>query len=174
MAGRDRLIVDQALCDKVGKLTIRGLEPKEIVDILGISQATVSRIQAANFDLEQFKTNNEKRRQAEKQKKEKPAEEESTDPGRAEHLAMQANEQVQGQIEMELPEKAKEKMLRQALIEGDHIIYPDETTSREAEDQKKLYRFLAGQFDETQIAICLNLGKIYDMLGQILRAIRKE
>ena len=168
---KERLVITQALCDKVWKLTTHKIDQKEIADMLGISTATIGRIKAAGYDEKLFKLKNKTRREAEKQKQimdrhmeemmeqdRKDIEEavkrrdklfgiKTSDQGRAEHMAAQ----VPGQLEMDLPEKKEP-----------------------AEDQKKLYRFLAGQFDEAEIAICGKLDKIYDMLGQIMRAIRKE
>ena len=64
----ERLVVDQALCDKVKKLMSRGIDTKDIVEILGISQSTVSRIQTADFDVEKYREMNENRRKAERLK----------------------------------------------------------------------------------------------------------
>lgn len=169
MAGRDRLIVDQELCNKVGKLTIRGLEPKEIVDILGISQATVSRIQAANFNLEQFRANNEKRRQAEKQKKEKPTEEENRDPGRAEHQTTQ----VPGQMEMELPAKRNE--------EECHAVPYKVLESMIYDNTMKLIQCFCGKNEANKLLLqkhienlSMKLTTINDNLCQLIRCMRKE
>ena len=171
---KERLIITQGLCDKVKKLATHGMEQKEIADMLGISTATIGRIKAAGYDEKLFRLKNEKRSQAEKQKKimDRHMQEimeqdrkdieaaikrrdklfgiKTSDPGRGEHMAAQ----VPGQLEMDLPEKKEP-----------------------AEGQQKMFKFLEGKFDEVEkeeIAICGKLDKIYDMLGQILRAIRKE
>ena len=161
---KERLTVTQGLCDKVGKLTIRGLEPKEIVDILGISQATVSRIQAANFDLEQFKANNEKRREKEKNPRiisdyitEEVAKKASALPhpfNEEEMLIPDGRGQLPGQLTMDLPKQDSEK------------------------DQAAMMRFLAGKNDENKKliiaymdALAVKLSAINDTLCQILRAV---
>lgn len=160
---KERLIITQGLCDKVKKLATHGMEQKEIAELLGISLATIGRIKAAGYDLESFKAKNNQRREADQQKKEQKKQDkaqrqlETMNKHIAELMAEDQEEkrpgQMQGQITMNLQE-----------LEG----------KPQAEEQKKLYRFLAGQFDEAEIAICDKLGKIYDMLSQILRAIRKE
>ncbi len=155
---KERLKITQPLCVTAKFMLDRGAGMAETAQLLKISTSTLQRIQAAGFDAMEYAKQLADRRAEDQRKREelkqamKPRPEKLTDEKFKELMAMCHPEELQGQISMELPEAEKQP----------------------AEEQKKLYRFLAGQFDETQIAICDKLGKIYDMLEQILRAIRKE
>lgn len=183
---KERLIITQGLCDKVGKLTAHGMEQKEIAELLGISLATIGRIKAAGYDAGFYKMMNKKRCEDDYMKKmERKWKKEGGNPPPALSQLTQAklmNGDITAQrqkalldkfIEEKQAEDQEEK--RTGQLQGQITMNLQELEGKpQAEEQKKLYRFLAGQFDEVEIAICDKLGKIYDMLNQILRAIRKE
>ena len=164
---KERLTVTQGLCDHIRILLQGGADMKRAGELTGISQATVSRIKAAGYDAEQFKVNNEKRRENEEKKKQTVEKfERELKEGFNHYRAVvselydqQTNgiQQVPGQLSMELPKQDSEK------------------------DQAAMMRFLAGKNDENKKliiaymdALAVKLSAINDTLCQILRAVRRE
>lgn len=131
-----KMQVTDQICKQVQLMRRGGANQTEVGKLLGINPCTVSRIESAGFSYEQYLEN---RRIA--KEKEKKAKEQAEEPQAQE-------EQVPGQIEMELV-AAK----------------PQEMT-----DQVKLMRFQAGQIDK----LVLKLDHINDTLNMILRVMRKE
>ena len=131
-----KMQVTDQICKQVQLMRRGGANQTEIGKLLGINPCTVSRIESAGFSYEQYLENRRIAKEKEKKAKEQPQEQE------------QAEEQVPGQIEMELV-AAK----------------PAEMT-----DQVKLMRFQAGQIDK----LVLKLDHINDTLNMILRVMRKE
>ena len=155
---KERAIITPGLIRQVQLMLAGGATGKEVAEITGTSEGTISRIKKAGFDYEQFQKNTEARR--------KPAEapEEKREPEQLElqggvDYQVKVNEELPGQIGMELePEKPAEMS-----------------------NQAKMMRFLAGRFDLIEKSDALgvamineNLGKIYDALCQILRVIGPE
>ena len=130
-------VTDQ-ICKQAQLMRRGGANQTEIGKLLGVNPCTISRIEKAGFNYEQYLENRRMAKEKEKKAKEQPQEKEQE----------QAEEQVPGQIEMELI-AAK----------------PAEMT-----DQVKLMRFQAGQIDK----LVLKLDHINDTLCQILRMMRKE
>ena len=142
---KEKTVINQELCDHIKALLGGGLTQKQAAKFARISAATVSRIQAAGFSVITYNHNTEVRRVEEKKK--------AIDAVIPDE---QAEEQVPGQISMELPEK------------------PDEEEKPEMSDQTKMMRFLAGKFNEMeqnqQICIgelILQVGKIQDSMNQV-------
>ena len=86
----------------------------------------------------------------------------------AEKVNIPEEEQVPGQLRMDL-DPAKLVLDQKAVEEATHG------------EQVKLMRFLAGRFDLIEKSqalgveiLSMKLEKIYDMMGQILKAVRKE
>ena len=131
-----KMQVTDQICKQVQLMRRGGANQTEIGKLLGINPCTVSRIESAGFSYEQYLEN---RRIA--KEKEKKAQEQAEEPQAQE-------EQVPGQIEMELVEAKPAEM----------------------SDQVKLMRFQAGQIDK----LVLKLDHINDTLNMILRAMRKE
>ena len=131
-----KMQVTDQICKQVQLMRRGGANQTEIGKLLGINPCTVSRIESAGFSYEQYLENRRIAKEKEKKAKEQPQEQE------------QAEDQVPGQIEMELV-AAK----------------PAEMT-----DQVKLMRFQAGQIDK----LVLKLDHINDTLNMILRVMRKE
>ena len=152
-----KVAITQDLCRMVELMLKGGAQQKEVGERLGISKATVSRIKTAGYDAEQYRKNTtervEKENQAEATEEEKQiqgirypltVEKVEMSEGGVSVTARQAEEQVPGQMKMELPLPA----------------------TTDAEDmQTKLMRFQAGQVQK----ILAKLEKINDNLSQILR-----
>lgn len=145
---KERTQITQELCDHVKILLAGGANIDKAAQITKTGHATVSRIKAAGFDAEVYRQQQQKR-----QAKKKP-----------EVVLTINHEELDGQMKMDL----------QAAEEP-----------KEMSDQIKLMRFQAAQADKiyekiTKQAIIINetmmtkMDRIYDMLGQILRAVRKE
>lgn len=128
-------VTDQ-ICKQAQLMRRGGANQTEIGKLLGVNQCTISRIEKAGFNYEKYIENRRIEKEKEKKAKEQPHEQEP------------AEEQVPGQIEMELV-AAK----------------PAEMT-----EQVKLMRFQAGQIDK----LVLKLDHINDTLNMILRVMRKE
>lgn len=138
-------ITDQ-ICKQIQLMRKGGANQKEIAELLKISAPTVSRIETAGFDLNRYLENKKASREKEKQAKQEPE-------------AQPAEEQVPGQIEMDLAE-AK----------------PSELT-----DQVKMMRFhahmtetIVARIEKAEVQICTKLDRLNDTLCMILRATRRE
>ena len=143
---KERTQINQELCDHVRILLAGGANIDKAAQITKTGHATVSRIKAAGFDAEVYRQQQQKR-----QAKKKP-----------EVVLTIKHEELDGQMKMDLQDAEEPK---------------------EMSDQIKLMRFQAAQADKicekiTKQAIIINetmtvkLDRIYDMLGQILRAVR--
>ena len=124
-----RTVITQDLCRKV-QIMLAGAKAPEVATLLGIGEKTVYRIKKADFDAETYRKNMEARRE-----QENPEE-------------MPAEDQVAGQICMELPEKEEKP---------------------EMSDQTKMMRFQAAQVDK----LYMTLNTINDNICQILRRLEK-
>lgn len=140
-----RTQITEQVCKQISLMRKGGANQTEIGLLLGINPSTVSRIEKAGFDVEKYLENKRMAREKEKAAKEQPAEE-------------AAEEQVPGQIEMDLEPKAEEQ---------DRIV--------------KLMRFQAHEVDLIlkQISECFDMlilktDKLNDTMSMILRAIRRE
>ena len=166
---KERTKIDQKLCDTV-RMMMAGKDAKvsQVVELLGISQATVNRIRQAGYSLEQFNKDKSSRNERKKELKEQRAgntldtffTKEAKEAAINMPLPEAEPEQVPGQICMDLQTAAEQKP--------------------EMSEQTKLMRFLAGKFNEvdttvqvTQAEILLRIGKIEDYLAQILRRMDK-
>ena len=142
---KEKTVINQELCDHIKALLGGGLTQKQAAKFARISAATVSRIKEAGFSVITYNHNTEVRRVEEKKK--------AIDAVIPDE---QAEEQVPGQISMELPEKTAEE------------------EKPEMSDQTKMMRFLAGKFNELeqnqQICIgelILQVGKLQDSMNQV-------
>lgn len=127
--------ITEAICKQAQLMRRGGANQAEVAALLGINNSTVSRIEAAGFDFGKYQENRKARREKERMK----AKAQDQQP---------AEEQVPGQIEMELVEAKPAEM----------------------SDQVKLMRFQAGQIDK----LVLKLDHINDTLSMILRVLRKD
>ena len=128
-------VTDQ-ICKQAQLMRRGGANQTEIGKLLGMNPCTISRIEKAGFNYEKYMENRRMAKEKEKKAKEQPQEQEP------------AEEQVPGQIEMELIAAKPAEM----------------------SDQVKLMRFQAGQIDK----VVLKLDHINDTLNMILRVMRKE
>ena len=160
-----KVAITQDLCRMVELMLKGGAQQKEVGERLGISKATVSRIKTAGYDLGQYRKNTTERVEKENQAEEtvciplKPGQviEVYQKPEEITAFVSQAEEQVPGQISMDLEPKAEEP-------------------APEMRDQTKLIRFLAKAFtvletnmDASTERISAKLDRINDSLCQILR-----
>lgn len=164
-----KVAITQDLCRMVELMLKGGAQQKEVGERLGISKATVSRIKTAGYDAEQYRKNTtervEKENQTEATEEEKQiqgirypltVEKVEMSEGGVSVTARQAEEQVPGQMKMELP--------------------PAEEQKPEMSDQTKLMRFQAGQADKiigqmmvNVDALLMKLDRLNDTLSMILR-----
>ena len=132
--GAKRKPVTQQACDDVKAMIRIGFSQAEIGDRLGYDSSTISKIKKGNYVLEEYlkvrRESNEKTA-ARKKEAEEPA----------------AEEQIVGQIEMDLT-----------------------TQKTEMSEQTKMMRSQAAQVDK----LIMKLDQIYNMASMILRAVRKE
>lgn len=153
MKEANRTQITETICKQAQLMRKGGANQTEIGKLLGINPCTVSRMEKAGFDLATYKAT----RRLEKQK-EKAAKTVITVRAEDIQAAMSAEEQVPGQLQMDLtPEKP------------------------EMSDQTKMMRFQAHQADrivkaieESAVMLNTKLDKLNDTLCMILRAVRKE
>lgn len=138
-----------------------GFSPKVIGEKLGYSESTIIKLEHDGYDLDKYlkrKKEQNKKAAEKKMKVELVYDPSIAEEYRREQEAKQAEEQVPGQMKMELEEPPKEMV-----------------------DRTKFMRFEAGQNDLTrkaiaEAAVMLNtkLDRLNDTLCMILRAVRKE
>ena len=148
-----KVAITQDLCRMVELMLKGGAQQKEVGERLGISKATVSRIKTAGYDAEQYRKNTTER--VEKENLADKAAEGIQFPLKVEHVTVEdggveivcrrTEEQVPGQISMDLQ--------------------PAEEQKAEMSDQVKLMRFQAAQVEK----ITSKLDKVIDYMAQILR-----
>ena len=134
--GAKRAQITEQICKQIELMRKGGANQTQIGALLGVNPSTISRIESAGFDVDKYLERKREAREKELQKKQA-----------AEELP-QAEEQVPGQIEMELVE----------------------TKPAEMTDQVKMMRFQASQVDK----LSLKLDHLNDTLNMILRVLRKE
>ena len=182
--------ITQAMCDHVKLLIKGGATNKTAGALIGVSATTISRIRTAGYNAEEFRKNNEARREEEKKTgtyacvytgviEDKSGIELTPDGPRLK------SEQIPGQMAMELPEK-KMITVEVQVPEGEPVVLVNE---------QKIIRFLAGKMDETNKDInkvradiqashsemsrllyeniSMKLDQIYNYLGQIVRRMDK-
>lgn len=155
---KERAIITPVLIRQVQLMLAGGATGKEAAEITGTSEGTISRIKKAGFDYDTFVKNTEARRKTAEVPENKP---EQLELQGGVDYQVQVNEQLAGQMKMDLPEE-----------------------KTELSDTVKMMRFLGGKLgtiegkieflNVTAALINENLGKICDYLGQILRVIGPE
>ena len=155
MKEANRTQITETICKQAQLMRRGGANQTEIGKLLGVNPCTISRIEKAGFDLVTYQANRRLEKQKEKEKEPK-----IMITAKLEDVAavMNAEEQVPGQMQMDLtPEKP------------------------EMSDQTKLMRFQAHMTDDVKKTIIdmiamvtVNQNKLYDMVCQLLRAVRKE
>ena len=155
---KERAIITPVLIRQVQLMLAGGATGKEAAEITGTSEGPISRIKKAGFDYDTFVKNTEARRKTAEVPEKKP---EQLELQGSVDYQVQVNEQLAGQMKMDLPEE-----------------------KTELSDTVKMMRFLGGKLgtlegkveflNVTAALINENLGKICDYLGQILRVIGPE
>ena len=153
-AKKGKVQITEQICRQVQLMRKGGANQTQVAELLRINSSTVSRLEAAGFDLQTYTENRKIRRERER-KRNQPA---VTLTISAEELRA-TEEQVPGQMEMDLTRVEKPEM----------------------SDQTKMMRFQAHQadeimkkMDECTVQICAKLDRLNDTLSMILRAVRKE
>lgn len=157
-----RTQITEAICKQAQLMRRGGANQTEIGKLLGVNPCTISRIEAAGFDLETYQENRKAQREKEKAAKQTVVEL-VYDPSIAEEYRKEqeakAAEELPGQMKMDLTPEEKPEM----------------------SDQTKMMRFQAHQADRIvkaieDNAVMLNtkLDRLNDTLCMILRAVRKE
>ena len=146
---KERVVIDQKMCRMVELMMKGGASTSEIGEQLGISKATISRIKTAGFSAEQYEKNTYMRRINESAGKV------------LSEVKIPDNENVQGQMQMDLPVDYTEAAKMEREIS---------TEKPEMSEQHKMMRFVASQVDK----VIMKLDQIYNMQSMILRAVRKE
>lgn len=139
---KERPNIDQALCNHARILIAGGATTEMAADMLEIGQSTLQKIRRAGFDAEKYTAlkQQEKERMARAAQVETSKEKEKKRWTPPEECWAPQEEQVPGQICMDLKEK-------------------------EPEEQGKAYRFQAAMMDK----LCVKLDKLNDTLNQMLR-----
>lgn len=173
---KEKIEITQELCVHVKALLDGGLTQKQAAKFVKVSPATVSRISAAGFDVGTYMMNTERRRimendakaakkikeflDAMKQNQPLAVEKVEEKDGGLEVTARPAEEQVPGQISMDLK--------------------PSEEEKPEMSDQTKMMRFLAAKFGDLNVAITASVAdliahivRLEDYTAQILRRMDK-
>ena len=152
---KERAIITPVLIRQVQLMLAGGATGKEAAEITGTSEGTISRIKKAGFDYDTFVKNTEARRKTAEVPEKKP---EQLELQGGVDYQVQVNEQLAGQMKMDLPEE-----------------------KTEMSDTVKMMRFLAGRLDameKSQVEelgyVIERLGRICDYMGQILRVIGPE
>ena len=146
---KERVVIDQKMCRMVELMMKGGASTSEISEQMKISKATISRIKTAGFSAEQYEKNTYMRRINESAGKV------------LSEVKIPDNENVQGQMQMDLPVDYTEAAKMEREIS---------TEKPEMTDQHKMMRFVASQVDK----VVMKLDQIYNMQSMILRAVRKE
>ena len=146
---KERVVIDQKMCRMVELMMKGGASTSEISEQMKISKATISRIKTAGFSAEQYEKNTYMRRINESAGKV------------LSEVKIPDNENVQGQMQMDLPVDYTEAAKMEREIS---------TEKPEMSEQHKMMRFVASQVDK----VVMKLDQIYNMQSMILRAVRKE
>ena len=157
MSAKERTVIDQALCRQVELLLRGGASGQEAARITKTSSGTISRITAAGIDVNVFRMNTERRRIAEKNQREDTT---------IRSLIQEYAEKQDPEKMAERDRKVLEQVKRQDEVEGQiRMELPEEIS-----DQTKFMRFQAAQVEK----VLRKLETINDTLNMIIRVIRKE
>lgn len=157
-----KMQVTEVICKQAQLMRRGGANQTEIGKLLGVNPCTISRIEAAGFDLETYQANRKAQKEKEKAAK-RTMVELVYDPGIAEEYRKEqeakAAEELPGQLQMDLKPEEKPEM----------------------SEQVKMMRFQAHQADRIvkaieDSAVMLNtkLDRLNDTLCMILRATRGD
>lgn len=164
-----KVAITQDLCRMVELMLKGGAQQKEVGERLGISKATVSRIKTAGYDAEQYRKNTTER--VEKENQAEATEEEKQIQGIRYPLTVEKVEMSEGGVSV-TARQAEEQVLGQICMN----LQPAEEQTPEMSDQTKLMRFQAGQADKiigqmmvNVDALLMKMDWLNDTLSMILR-----
>lgn len=178
---KERAIITPGLIRQVQLMLAGGATGKEVAEITGTSEGTISRIKKAGFDYEQFQKNTEARR--------KPPRENLWP---VEFIRQEMEKQEPEKLELQGGVDYQVKVIEELPGQIGMDLQPEKP---EMSDQVKMMRFLAGRLDgmekmlkseiENQngeiaavaqwtAVVCNKIEKTNDYLGQILRVIGPE
>ncbi len=167
---KERAIITPGLIRQVQLMLAGGATGKEVAEITGTSEGTISRIKKAGFDYDTFLKNTEARR--------KPVRENLWP---VEFIRQEMEKQEPEKLELQGGVDYQVKVIEELPGQIGMDLQPEKP---EMSDQVKMMRFLGGKLGNiegktdflnvTAALINENLGKIYDALGQILRVIGPE
>ena len=172
-AGSKKTRVTEQDC-RLAELLLRGKAPiKEVAQLVGKDQTTISRMKKAGFDLEKY--NEMTRARKERYAKEPEEEREPEVPGQiamelptAEEPKPEMSDQVKlMRFQAAQTEKVLEKITAQAAILND-------TQLKVMEMVHGIGVKIEAQTAVLNETLITKLDQIYNMTGMILRAIRKE
>lgn len=190
MMDKEHTKIDQKLCDTV-RMMMAGKDAKvsQVVELLGISQATVNRIRQAGYSLEQFNKDKSRRNERKKELKEKRAgntldtffTKEAKEAVINMPLPETEQEQVPGQICMDLQPAEEQRNSNSELEQlltaiNSRMKVTDELLEKVIENQSSLLKYIAGKTNLLGGALGKMIDRIErqnDFLGQILRRMDK-
>jgi len=155
-----RTPITEEICRKLELMMKGGADGTEAARLVGISQSRASRIKKAGFNYAKYRENDVKEREEQRRRAEKEQE--------------PAEEPIEGQIRMEIPERPGTETAEDVCAE-----YPERV---------KLMRFMAGQverivkellyngnrIEEQLVLMNTRIDKLNDTMSMVLRAVRKE
>lgn len=144
---KERVQIDQALCDLVKYVLQGGASVSKASMMTGISTATVSRIRNAEFSADRYMENTKKRLKDERIQKRL-----------ADQKMPELETEIPGQMEMDLPE-VKRWNPQTGKIETFTV-----------KDVNTMMRFQAAMTEK----ILNKMEKLNDTLNQLIRCVRKE
>ena len=144
-----RMRIDGQICKQAQLMRKGGASQSEVAQLLGVNACTISRIEAAGFDLKTYEENRKERRAKENRRAEEPQE-------------VTAEEQVPGQIRMvfgktetpEAPAMSDQTKMMRFLAGRLDVIEKSQAVGVDI--------------------ISMKLDKLNDTMSMVLRAIRKE
>lgn len=150
-----RTVIDEQLCRQVQLLLKGGAKVEEAAQITGTSSGTIGRIKKADYNIDRF---NENKKAATKK------------------------ETVELVYDATIAEEYRQEQARKGELPGQmKIALPAEEPKSEMSEQTKMMRFQAAQVDKLIVQqaqwmdeICMKMNKMYDMMGQIIRVLRRE
>ena len=169
---KERAIITPGLIRQVQLMLAGGATGKEVAEITGTSEGTISRIKKAGFDYDTFLKNTEARRKPVPEPKQEP---EPLELQGGVDYQVRVNEELPGQIGMDLqPEKPEMsdqvKLMRLIASQADKIVNQGKQNE---EALKRIWTKLEEQL-QMEARILDMMFRNNDALCQILRVIGPE
>ena len=164
---KERTKPDQKLCDMVKMMLAgNGAKVSQVVELLGISTATVNRIRKAGYSLEQFEKDKKDRNERKKElKAQKVGSYGCVYTGTCELPRPGIELTPEGPINRETIEEVRDELTKEIPGQISMDLQPAEEQKQGMDDQAKMMRFIAGQFSK----VIEKLDRLNDTMSQILR-----